>query len=112
MNLARDERGMRMDLIKPTTLFYPSTAPTRRRRWRMHWASMASVTAAVLAGWMIYEVHAMHEQRRETQLRERHSPGTPERSTRLPAPSTPGPARLIRLQEASANSNRMLTARQ
>ena len=103
---------MRMDLIKPATLFYPSTAPTRRRRWRMHWASLASVTAAGLAGWLIYEVHVLHEQRRETQLREWHTPAMPERVTRPPESSTPAPARLIRLQEAPANSNRMLTARQ
>ena len=101
-----------MDLIKPATLFYPSTAPTRRRRWRIHWAGTASVTAAVLAGWLIYEVHVLHEHRRETLLRERHSPATPERVTRPPESSTPGPARLIRLQEVPANSNRMLTARQ
>ncbi len=101
-----------MDLIKPATLFYPSTAPTRRRRWRIHWASIAAVIAAGLAGWMIYEVHALHEQRRETLLREWHTPAMPERVTRPSAPSTPAPAHLIRLQEAHTGSNRMLTARQ
>lgn len=103
---------MRMDLIKPATLFYPATAPTRRRRWRMHWASMASVTAAVLAGWLIYEVHALHEQRRETQLRDMHAPVIPGSITRPPESSTPAPARLIRLQESETVPNRMLTARQ
>lgn len=103
---------MRMDLIKPATLFYPATAPTRRRRWRMHWASMASVTAAVLAGWLIYEVHALHEQRRETQLRDRHVPALRPGSSRPAESSKPEPARLVRLQEAPASPNRMLTARQ
>ena len=101
-----------MDLIKPTTLFYPSTAPTRRRRWRMHWASMASVIAAVLAGWMIYEVHALHEQRRETQLRDMHAPALTPRSIRPPEAALPAPDRLVRLQQAVTASNRMLTARQ
>lgn len=101
-----------MDLIKPTTLFYPSVVPTRRRRWRMHWAGTASVIAAFMAGWMIYEVHALHQQRRETQMRDMHAPVSPPRATRPPEPSAPSPARLIRLQEAVTTSNRMLTARQ
>jgi|GEM_PF-6667918 len=103
---------MRMDLIKPATLFYPSVVPTRRRRWRIHWASLASVTAAVLAGWMIYEVHALHQQRRETQLRDRHVPALRPGTSRPTESSKPEPARLIRLQESVTASNRMLTARQ
>lgn len=103
---------MRMDLIKPTTLFYPSIVPTRRRRWRMHWAGTASVIAALMAGWMIYEVHVLHLHRRETQLRDMHVPASPPRSTRPPEAATPAPARLIRLQETVTASNRMLTAHQ
>lgn len=103
---------MRMEHIRPATLFYPSSIPTRRQRWRMNWAGTVSVTAAVLAGWMIYEVHVLHEQRRETQLRERYTPEAPERVTRQPESSTPASSRLIRLQEVPADSNRLLTARQ
>ena len=103
---------MRMDLIKPTTLFYPSTAPTRRRRRRMPWAIVAAVIAALMAGWMIREVHILHEQRCETQLRERHVPASRPRSIHPPESSNPEPDRLIRMQESVTASNRMLTARQ
>jgi hypothetical protein len=101
-----------MDLIRPAKLFYPSTVPTRRRRRRVPWAGVAAVIAAMMAGWMIREVHLLHQQRRETQLRERHVPASRPRPIRPTESSKPEPARLIRLQETVTASSRMLTARQ
>lgn len=101
---------MGLDFITPTKLFYPSASPTRRRRWRMHWASAVSVVAAVLAGWLIHDLHVQQEQRRETRLRDLHAPQDLRPSRVLPA-GAPSSPRMKSLEQAHA-SQQMLTARQ
>jgi hypothetical protein len=65
-------------------LFFPSTTPTRRKRWQMPWAAMAGIISATLSVWMITQVYALHKQRHEKKLEEMFAP---QREPRPTAPS-------------------------
>jgi hypothetical protein len=63
-----------MDRIKPTTLFYPSSAPTRRKRRQLPWAAMAAILSAALSIWMITQVYILHKRRYEKKLEDMVAP--------------------------------------
>ncbi|MBK8038800.1 MAG: hypothetical protein IPK22_16965 [Verrucomicrobiaceae bacterium] len=65
-------------------LFFPSTTPTRRKRWQMPWAAMAGIISAALSVWMISQVYVLHKQRHEKKLEEMFAP---QREQRQPTPS-------------------------
>jgi hypothetical protein len=64
-------------------LFFPSSTPTRRKRWQMPWAAMAGIVSAALSVWMITQVYVLHKQRHEKKLEEMFAP------QREPRPSAP-----------------------
>jgi|694.fasta_scaffold34785_5 hypothetical protein len=92
-------------------MFYPSSNLMRHKRQRINWPVVTSVVVAVIACWMIREVHLLHEQRLQNASTEMSKKHLLWQNVNSPTSSISHPHPITRVKEAIMSSKHELTKR-